>query len=331
MEPRVAGTTHPSFGRLGPVRCYNSPNGSAGLAPGAPVLDLTHVHFRGIPAGRSQAAVRLAGQIAAYDDGASAVSVAGPPAGLPARVLALAGLSPSAYRSAPLERRVNACLRALKADTEVAARRQLDAAPELLPLALSTLLIGVSGFFRDAAVFDALRTVVVPALHATPGSLRVWSVGCSTGAELYSVAILLAEAGVLDRAELLGTDCRRDALDAARDGVFAAGDLQGVGDDVRARYFERVPHGWRLAGALRARTAWRAGDATRDVADGPWHLVLCRNLVIYLQPAAAEPLFVALAARLAPGGFLVVGKAERPPASSRLATIDRCVYRRAHA
>lgn len=293
--------------------------------------DLTHVQFRGVPAGRAPAAVRLAGQFPASEDAGPAVAVAGPPVGFPARVLALAGLSPAAYRSAPLERRVSACLRALRVESEIAARRQLDARPELVPLALSTLLIGVSTFFRDAGVFDALRTVVVPALRATPGPLRVWSVGCSTGAELYSVAILLAEAGVLGRTELFGTDCRRDALDAARDGVFAAGALEGVGDDLRARYFERVPRGWRVAGALRARTSWWAGDATRDVADGPWHLVLCRNLAIYLQPAAAEPLFSALAARLAPGGFLVVGKAERPPASSRLATIDRCVYRRAHA
>jgi chemotaxis protein methyltransferase CheR len=294
------------------------------------VPDLTHVHFRGAPGGRAPA-VRVAGPSRALDDWSLAPGGALPPAGLPARVLALAGLSPAAYRSAPLERRVNACLRALKVETEVAARRKLDASPGLLPLALSTLLIGVSAFFRDAAVFDALRTAVVPALRETPGGLRVWSVGCSTGAELYSVAILLAEAGLLDRAELLGTDCRHDALDAAHEGVFAAGALEAVDDDLRARYFERVPRGWRVAGALRSRASWRAGDATRDLADGPWHLVLCRNLVIYLRPAAADPLFVALAARLAPGGFLVVGKAERPPAPAGLAGVARCVYRRPNA
>jgi chemotaxis methyl-accepting protein methylase len=289
------------------------------------VPNLTHVRFRGVPVVRSQPAG--APGCPALPGGPAA----GPPlspTGLPARILALAGLDPAAYRAAPLERRVNACLRVLKADSELDARRQLDAHPELLPLALSTLLIGVSAFFRDAAVFDTLRTVVVPALGATPGTLRVWSAGCATGAELYSVAILLADAGLLDRAELVGTDCRLDALAAARGGVFPADALRDVGEDLRARHFERTPHGWRVASALRARTAWRAGDATREFAGGPWHLVLCRNLVIYLEPAAARPVLAALAAGIAPGGFLVVGEAERPSASAGLAAVGRCVYRR---
>jgi chemotaxis protein methyltransferase CheR len=287
--------------------------------------DLAHVRFRGVPASRPQPVDGAPGDADPF------VGAAGPalsPAGLPARILVLAGLDPAAYRAAPLERRVKACLRALEADTELAARRQLDAKPELLPLALSTLLIGVSAFFRDAAAFDTLRAAVVPALGAMPGTLRVWSAGCSTGAELYGVAILLAEAGLLDRAELLGTDCRLDALDEARAGVFGADALRDVGEDLRARYFERTAGGWRVAAALRARTAWRPGDATREHPEGPWHLVLCRNLVIYLEPAASRPVLAALAAGLAPGGFLVVGKAERPPASARLASVDRCVYRR---
>jgi chemotaxis protein methyltransferase CheR len=249
-------------------------------------------------------------------------------AGLPDRILALAGLDPVAYRHVPLGRRVNACLRALRVETELAARRELDARPDLLPLALSTLLIGVSAFFRDPAVFGTLRQIVMPSLCRMPGTLRIWSAGCATGEELYSVAILLHEAGLLDRAELVGTDCRQDALDAARAGVFPAGALGEMDDGVRERYFERAPGGWRVAAALRARTTWRREDATRDLPDGPWHLVLCRNLVIYLDHAASSALFAALAAQLAPGGFLVVGKAERPPASPHLAAAGRCVYRR---
>jgi chemotaxis protein methyltransferase CheR len=288
--------------------------------------DLTHVQFRGVPAMRAQPGARVpAVPPAAAPEGPLA------PAGLPAHVLALAGLDSAAYRPAPLERRVKACLRALRADTELAARRRLDARPELLPLALSTLLIGVSTFFRDAAAFDALRQVVLPSLRDTPGTLRIWSAGCATGDELYSVAILVADAGLLERAELLGTDCRQDALDAARAGVFPADALREVDAAARERYFERVPAGWRIAGALRERATWRRGDATRELADGPWHLVLCRNLVIYLDHAAAQPLVAGLAARLAPGGFLVVGKAERPPVSTRLASVGRCVYRRVDA
>jgi chemotaxis protein methyltransferase CheR len=291
--------------------------------------DLTHVQFRGVPARRTQPAAGEPSAPGLPSPGAPEGPLA--PASLPARVLALAGLDPAAYRPAPLERRVKACLRALRADTELAARRRLDARPELLPLALSTLLIGVSAFFRDPAVFGTLRQVVLPSLRDTPGTLRVWSAGCATGDELYSVAILLADAGLLERAELLGTDCRQDALDAARACVFPAGALGEVDDGVRERYFERAPNGWRVAAALRARTTWRREDATRDLPDGPWHLVLCRNLVIYLDSASCRTLFPAITARLARGGFLVVGKAERPPLAGGLATVGRCVYRRIDA
>ncbi|MEZ5287251.1 MAG: CheR family methyltransferase [Vicinamibacterales bacterium] len=79
--------------------------------------------------------------------------------------------------------------------------------------------------------------------------------------------------------------------------------------------------------ALRSSTSFRLADATQTVPAGPWDLVLCRNLVIYLQADAGERLFAALAASLAPGSFFVVGKAERLHARLALSPVSRCVYR----
>lgn len=72
-------------------------------------------------------------------------------------------------------------------------------------------------------------------------------------------------------------------------------------------------------------------DAARRVPDGPWDLVLCRNVVIYLETPAAELLFSRIAATLSPGGFLIVGKAERPASGLKLSPVARCVYRRVNA
>jgi chemotaxis protein methyltransferase CheR len=247
--------------------------------------------------------------------------------GLPAFVLERAGLDPTLYRATPLGRRTSACLRAMRAESERIAEERLTTDPNLMNVALNALLIGVSQFFRDPLVFETLRTSVIPELAARPRPLRVASIGCASGAELYSVAMMLAEAGALDRSSLRGFDCRPSAINLARRGLFAGDALGDLDLGLRSRYFEPVGDGWRVVDAIRHRTNWRVLDATRDCPAGPWDIVLCRNLVIYLQTRAADLLFERLSEQLGPGGWLVVGHAERPPASLKLTQLARCVYR----
>jgi chemotaxis methyl-accepting protein methylase len=193
---------------------------------------------------------------------------------------------------------------------------------------LNSLLIGVSSFFRDAEVWEALRDSVVPALaRQCPGSIRVLSLGCSLGAEVYSVAMLLAEARVLDRAEIVGVDCRPDAVATAMAGVFDERLLNGVAPELIARYVEPAGSGWRISETLRRRATWRVMDATHAIPDGPWHLVLCRNLLMYLRSGVADTMCRRIVASLAPRGALVLGRAERPPASLRPTTVARCIHR----
>lgn len=293
------------------------------------MIDLSHVQFHGRatparPAARPPHGLPVrAGAGAAVPRTRQAVEPLCP---LTAAVLGRAGLDPSAYRPAPLGRRVAACLRALKAGSPEQALAHLHASPHLHEVALNTLLIGVSGFFRDPEVFAALRAEAIPAL-ATRSRVRVWSIGCSTGEELYSLAMLLAEAGLLDRASLLGTDCREEAVRAARAGEYAEEALAPVPDEFRTRYFDRIRGGWRIGRALRRAALWAVADGAAGESRDSWDVVLCRNLLIYLQPDAADALLVRVAASLAPGGILVLGKAERPPAWLRLRPVGPCLYR----
>ena len=149
-----------------------------------------------------------------------------PASGFVGWVLDRAGLDASLYRHRPLLRRLPACLRTLGVRSPAEARKLLENRPDLLPAAIGSLLIGVTEFFRDAAVFEGIRTEVMPALAARGGQLRIWSAGCSSGEELYSVAILLAEAGLLARSFLLGTDCRIEAIRQARSALYNAAALE---------------------------------------------------------------------------------------------------------
>jgi chemotaxis methyl-accepting protein methylase len=158
----------------------------------------------------------------------------------------------------------------------------------------------------------------------------VWSAGCSEGAELYSVAMLMVECGALEPfgVDLVGTDCRPDALERAAAGLFDAAAIKSVPPRLLDRYFTREAGRYRVRRALRATVRWRCGDALAAPEPGPWDLVLCRNMAIYLQPEASTGLWAAFASVLRPGGALVVGKAERAAGVAGLHPDGPCVYRR---
>ena len=242
-------------------------------------------------------------------------------------VLQRAGLMGACYRGRSLERRVSACLRALHAQSKTHARQKLEHQPELLPIAVSTLIIGVTEFFRDRSVFQSLRTDVIPRFVTLARPLRVWSAGCSNGAELYSTSILLAQAGLLEGSFLLGSDCRGDAVEHARAGLYHCGALRKLDPAVRRDYFEEAAGFWRPVEYLRKHIHWKTADIVRGIEEGPWDIILWRNMAIYLTVETTEALWRDLASALTPEGVLITGKAERPPADGSLIGIKRCTYR----
>jgi chemotaxis methyl-accepting protein methylase len=248
-----------------------------------------------------------------------------------AHLFRAAGLDGRIFRRETLRRRLPACLRAIRACSPVDGRQILHADPGLVPRALSALVIGVSSFFRDAEVFDLIGFNVLPSICAGKVRPRVWSVGCSDGAELYSIAILLAEMGLLDGAYLLGTDCRADAVASAREGIFDARALRGVPGVWIDQYFSPVIEDgdrYQLRARLRGAAQWRTANVTRLQEPGQWDLILCRNMAMYLRPESSGRLWTLFEQSLRPGGYLVLGKAERPTGAGRLSMVGPCIYRR---
>ena len=237
------------------------------------------------------------------------------------------GIDPACYRPSIFRRRHGACLRAVRARTAEAAIASVSACRHDLELALSALLIGVTAFFRDPFAFEALERQL-PRLTAHGHGLKVLSVGCSDGAELYSVAMLLAERGLLRDAELRGIDCRASAVAAASSGRFSDAAVESLSIPRRSRFFVRERVGYTAAPALRDACTWQVQNALELDGDGPGHdVVLCRNLAIYLTPDASHQLWERLGRRVRPGGLLVTGKAERPglPGFGR---VGPCVFMR---
>jgi chemotaxis methyl-accepting protein methylase len=138
--------------------------------------------------------------------------------------------------------------------------------------------------------------------------------------------MLLADMGALDRSELLGVDARPSAVTAARAGVFDVNQLSDIDVRRRERYFSIQGAQGTISPQLRAHTTWRVEDLCRAEPGGGWDMILCRNVTIYLEEAAAGALWHRLTGRLAPGGYLVTGKAERPPAGLPLRRLAPCIY-----
>jgi chemotaxis methyl-accepting protein methylase len=189
-------------------------------------------------------------------------------------------------------------------------------------VALGAVLIGVTDFFRDQQVFEDIRNMVIPELTKHSDPVRIWSAGCSSGSELYSVVMLADEAELVAR-------CRADAIADARAASYNDTEMREVPAALREKYFEKKVDGRRrVVERLRRRTTWKTADLCAAPEPGPWDLILWRNMGIYLNPDAVEHILANLVTALAPGGFLVLGKAERPSArvGVGLLPVCRCIY-----
>jgi chemotaxis protein methyltransferase CheR len=206
------------------------------------------------------------------------------------------------------------------------AQDRIEARPALALELMDVVLLGVSEFWRDAAVFSALRNEVFPRMLREAAHPRIWSAACSEGQELYSVAALLAGLDALERCELRGTDCRPEAIARARTGEYALSSVSRLDENARRGlclvHADRV----RIHPRLRAAVSWRVSDLFRQAEGGPWDLILWRNMAIYLEPSAAAEMWHRLLGQLAPGGCIVVGKADYPPPGCPLVRIGPNIY-----
>jgi chemotaxis methyl-accepting protein methylase len=243
----------------------------------------------------------------------------------------ITGLPLEAYRPRYLRRRLPACLRALRAADACSGIDKLSVHPDKAARALGAVLIGVTEFCRDTPVFRHLREALLPLWKACPTPRRIWSAACSDGQELYSVAMLLAEAGLIDATEMLGTDFRPEAIADAVRGRFrpeTVGPLNAMDPSWRQQWFEPGTHRLHVAENLRRHIQWRRCDLFLGAERGPWHLILWRNMAIYLEPQAAHPIWRRLVAELAPGGWLITGKADYPPLDLDLVRIAPCIFQK---
>lgn len=187
------------------------------------------------------------------------------------------------------------------------------------------ILIHVTGFFRDPEAFEALRKHVLPALfrdNAKGGTVRVWVPGCSTGEEVYSLAMAMLEYLWLETTktakpglgatpfQIFATDISDGSLDRARAGLYSEGLVAGVSPERLRRFFIRIDGGYQIVKPVREMCIFAKQNVAKDPPFSNLDLVSCRNLLIYLGPVLQKRVIPTLHYALKPSGFLLLGGAE---------------------
>lgn len=191
--------------------------------------------------------------------------------------------------------------------------------PDELNELVRAFLIKVTGFFRDPDAFEVIKSSIIPELidrgRQNGRALRLWSAGCATGEEAYSLAMLIADHLGPEFPEwntkIFATDLAADAIAFARRGLYPENVLTDLPEDYRVRYFERIDHGFRVSKTLRQVVIFGHQDISRGVPFPRIDLVTCRNLLIYLKPDLQQVVLDLFAYSLHQShGYLFLGKAE---------------------
>ena len=237
------------------------------------------------------------------------------------------GVCCESYKDKCLKRRLAVRMRARGVHTYDDYSRLLDDDAHEYEKLLDALTINVTKFYRNAETWHALVPYLTALWRARRGRLKVWSAGCASGEEPYTIAVLLAEiagADSLQHALVDATDVDRLSLERTRQASYPDGAFTEMPADLKRRYFtaaaprQPVPEVHALVHVL-------AHDLMREPPPhAPYDLIVCRNVVIYFERQAQERLFQVFVDALAPGGVLLLGKVETlfGPARERLTLVD---------
>jgi two-component system, chemotaxis family, CheB/CheR fusion protein len=248
-------------------------------------------------------------------------------AGIVEHVRSVRGVDLGAFKPATLRRRIDKRLETLGVDSYDHYVDRLEAHPDEFPRLFDTILINVTAFFRDQDAWDELQASHLPrildAKHQSD-PIRVWSAGCSSGQESYSIAMLLrehlGEGDFWDRVKIYATDVDEDALVTARAGTYRQEQVTAVPDELLERYFEptstttpdgRTVDAFQVTGELRRKVIFGRHDILTDPPISKIDLLLCRNTLMYFNADIQIEALYRFHFALRDHGLLLLGAAEK--------------------
>ena len=236
---------------------------------------------------------------------------------LVAKVLNRRGVDLSQYKESFLRRRLDIRLRAKGLQDYSQYASLLDEDPSEYSIFFETLSINVTEFLRDKDVFDTFYKQIIPKLTEEKQKheeIRIWSAGCASGEEVYSIAMLLHEAlGDYNFAfRVIGTDISPKAIQAAKKARYKSETLRKIPSMFLIKYFESLEDTkhYEVCDKIRTSVTFSVGDLSQSIPPSNLDVILCRNTLMYLESEAQHQIFATFYRSLKKSGYLVLGKAE---------------------
>ncbi len=244
------------------------------------------------------------------------------------------------YKRATLRRRIERRMADRKCRTHADYMSLLSRDPREIDALVSSLLIKVTSFFRDAEAWEALSSRVIPEMLAEKRAgheMRVWCAGCATGEEVYSVAMLLADAigpaFANENLKIFGTDLDEAAITYARRGHYTTQQVESVPPPMLQRWFIPDGAGYSVVNELRRKVVFGVNNLVSDAPISRIDLLLCRNVFIYLESNLQKLVLTRFHYALRRNGVLMLGKSELIPFAAKIfeaIDLSRRIYRKNH-
>lgn len=227
------------------------------------------------------------------------------------------GFDFTGYKRSTLMRRVQKRMQLNQIKSYTEYMDYLEVHPDELVQFFNTILINVTCFFRDRSTWDYIGSEIIPQIAARKGaneSIRVWSVGCASGQEAYTLAIVLAETlgleKFLEQVKIYATELDEEAINQARRGIYTIQEIKDIPEELRERYFEQFEQHYSFHKNLRRNVIFGRHNLTVDAPISQVDLLVCRNTLMYFNAEAQGKIIARFLFALNEGGFLFLGKAE---------------------
>ena len=227
-------------------------------------------------------------------------------------ILALTTIDLNSYKEKQMKRRIDTLISKNKIVGYDKYVQALKADKKLFEEFVNYITINVSEFYRNPDQWKILDEAVIPELISKFGkNLKIWSAACSTGDEPYSLVMALSRHIPLNQIKIYATDLDKQVIAKAKVGLYNEKSIVSVPEDLKKKYFTQVGPSYKIADEIKARVEFKEHNLLKDAYPTDYHLIVCRNVLIYFTEEAKDEIFRKYCKSLASGGILFIGSTEQ--------------------
>ena len=227
-------------------------------------------------------------------------------------VLAMTKIDLNAYKEKQMRRRIETLITKNKIKSYDEYVKLIKADKERFEEFINFLTINVSEFYRNPDQWKILDQEIFPELVQKFGNrLKIWSAACSTGDEPYSLVMALSKHVPLQNIKILATDLDKQVMAQAKVGLYNEKSIASVPDEFKKKYFTKVGKSYQISDEIKKHVEFKEHNLIKDVYPSNYHMIVCRNVLIYFTDEAKDDVFVKFNKSLAKGGLLFIGSTEQ--------------------